>query len=141
MSDSECSSDDCIPLAKVKAKIKEVNERQDHEFIKDIIETVIKEAVLKTQSSDEYCDRLRKRTYKDSEKDSENCDIDFDDDFSYDSDKDPEFKQTCEVRCCKKEVWAACHKCLILVCWEHFNEEVESCNDHGSIKKANKTKM
>ena len=50
----------------------------------------------------------------------------------YDSDQDPEYRQNCEVIHCKNEVWAACHGCLILVCWEHFHEEITSCTEHGT---------
>ena len=156
MSDSECSSDDGIPLAQVRQKIKEVLEIEDREFINDIIENVIR-AVFETTHNDiseKYCLRKRKikdlsytkckdsDVYHDSDQDSEISETaaESDEEF-YDSDKDPAFAQSCEVRKCKKEVWAACHKCLILVCWEHFNEEVNSCKDHGLFKKAKNTKM
>ena len=54
----------------------------------------------------------------------------------YDSDRDPEYNVgACEVRFCKGEVWAACHMCEILVCWDHFMEEITSCKQHGKILK------
>ena len=57
----------------------------------------------------------------------------------YDSDKDPEYNVgACEVRFCKGEVWAACHMCEILVCWDHFMEEITSCKQHGEILKREK---
>ena len=158
MSDSECSSDDCIPLAKVRERIKEVLEIEDREFFSDIIENVIQAVFEMTRTSEKYCLRKRKGNdishtkCKDSDSFSENsllydsnqdseCSETASDEEFYDSDKDPAFPQSCEVRKCKKEVWAACHKCLILVCWEHFNEEIDSCKDHGLYKKTKKTKM
>lgn len=39
----------------------------------------------------------------------------------------------CEVRKCKKEVFSACHRCNILLCWPHFSCN-DSCSDH-SVKK------
>lgn len=57
----------------------------------------------------------------------------------YDSDKDPEYNVgVCEVRCCKDEVWAACHMCEILVCYNHFMEDIISCKQHGKILKREK---
>ena len=91
----------------------------------------------KCKDSDVY---KEKSLFYDSDQDSEVSETAADEEF-YDSDKDPAFPQSCEVRKCKKEVWAACHKCLTLVCWEHFNEEVDSCKDHGLFKIAKKTKM
>lgn len=58
------------------------------------------------------------------------------DEIMYDSDQDPEFNVgVCEVRKCKEEVWAACHECEILVCFDHFNEDISSCWEHGKTKK------
>ncbi|GFR78134.1 hypothetical protein ElyMa_005842300 [Elysia marginata] len=37
----------------------------------------------------------------------------------------------CEVRHCKEEVWAACVECLVLLCYDHFMEDVTSCEDHN----------
>ena len=59
----------------------------------------------------------------------------------YDSDKDPEFETgICEIRRCKDEVWAACHKCEILLCNDHFLEEVSSCRQHGKTTRKRKRK-
>ena len=59
----------------------------------------------------------------------------------YDSDKDPEFTLgRCEVKSCRKEVWAAGHMCEILVCWDHFMEEISSCSQHGKTVNTNKRK-
>ncbi|XP_076453198.1 uncharacterized protein LOC143288506 [Babylonia areolata] len=59
----------------------------------------------------------------------------------YDSDKDPEFNPgQCEVKRCKKEVWAACPDCEILVCFDHFNEEISSCSQHGAVKRKKRDK-
>lgn len=47
-------------------------------------------------------------------------------------DTDPNFAPgLCELKKCKKEVFAACHICLKLLCYDHFVEEITSCNDHG----------
>ncbi|CAG9768645.1 unnamed protein product [Ceutorhynchus assimilis] len=48
----------------------------------------------------------------------------------YDSDADPPFGQ-CHVKTCKGEVFAACHRCDFLLCFDHFNEDVENCKYHG----------
>ena len=43
----------------------------------------------------------------------------------YDSDKDPEFNVgICEIERSRKEVWAACHLCENLDCWDHFMKEI-----------------
>lgn len=52
----------------------------------------------------------------------------------YDSDADPAFV-TCEVKLCKQEVFAACPRCEILVCFEHLNEDITNCRDHGKTKE------
>ena len=132
MSDSECSSDDSIPLAQVRQKIKEVLEIEDREFISDIVENIIRAVFETTHISEKYCLRKRKikdlsntkckdsdvykekSLFHDSDQESECSETATDEEF-YDSDKDPAFPQSCEVRKCKKEVWAACQKCLILV--------------------------
>lgn len=46
-----------------------------------------------------------------------------------------EFKheQSCEVSGCKKEVFSACHKCLILQCWDHFIDDTP-CLNHNKKK-------
>lgn len=63
---------------------------------------------------------------------------DYDD---YDSDKDPEFSPgACEVRKCKVEVWAACPECEMMLCYDHFNEEVVSCFNHGRNTRKPKRK-
>ena len=85
--------------------------------------------------------QLKKKLSKD--KNSKDCVNYFnysEDEFVHDSDSDPEYKQTCEVHLCKKEVWAACPRCLILVCWDHFMEDISTCADHGVILRENKKK-
>lgn len=55
-------------------------------------------------------------------------------DFIYDSDADPEFQLgKCEVEGCAEDVWSACETCSILVCFDHCNEDVEFCSEHGQI--------
>ncbi|GFR64317.1 hypothetical protein ElyMa_003629300, partial [Elysia marginata] len=62
-------------------------------------------------------------------------------DCDYDSDKDPEFRPgACEVRKCKVEVWAACTECKMMLCFDHFNEDVVSCSNHGSSTRKPKRK-
>lgn len=36
----------------------------------------------------------------------------------------------CQVTNCNKEVWCACHRCLFLICWDHF-EDNNSCIEHN----------
>lgn len=47
---------------------------------------------------------------------------------------DPDYVQTCEVDSCKKEVFSSCFRCSILLCWEHFEEEVLTCEEHGKSR-------
>ncbi|GFO44602.1 LOW QUALITY PROTEIN: scavenger receptor sr-c-like protein [Plakobranchus ocellatus] len=57
------------------------------------------------------------------------------DEFVDDEDADPDYQQgICEVRRCKEEVWAACDQCLLLMCYDHFLEEV-ACENHGNMDK------
>lgn len=54
----------------------------------------------------------------------------------YDSDKDPEFHPgICELRSCREDVWAACVDCDILLCYEHFIEDIVSCDQHEAAIK------
>lgn len=48
----------------------------------------------------------------------------------YDSDDDPPFG-ICHVRSCSQEVFAACHLCDFLLCYDHFMEDVPTCKYHG----------
>ena len=53
-----------------------------------------------------------------------------------DSDEDSDFQPgQCEVSDCTKEVWSACENCLILVCYDHCIEDVNSCQEHGKFLK------
>ena len=59
-------------------------------------------------------------------------DMTFDNEDFDDSDNDPNFAPgLCELKKCKEEVFAACHICLKLLCYDHFIEEITSCNEHG----------
>lgn len=51
----------------------------------------------------------------------------------YDSDDDPPFG-ICEAHKCTGEVFAACHRCEVLLCFRHFIEERDSC-EHGKEQK------
>ena len=52
----------------------------------------------------------------------------------YDSDADPEYHVgKCEVSRCKEEVFTACENCDIFLCFDHTNEEITSCKEHGKI--------
>lgn len=44
--------------------------------------------------------------------------------------EDPDYYPTCEASGCKKEVWSSCHKCLILLCWDHFIND-SPCEVHN----------
>ncbi|KAG5864146.1 hypothetical protein JTB14_022010 [Gonioctena quinquepunctata] len=52
----------------------------------------------------------------------------------YYSDADPPYRAICEVYKCKREVFSSCHRCLILLCFDHFENYYDSCNDHSSKK-------
>ncbi|GFN78536.1 hypothetical protein PoB_000504200 [Plakobranchus ocellatus] len=53
-----------------------------------------------------------------------------------DSDADPEYKPgQCEVKRCREEVWAACENCLMLVCYDHCIEDIDSCEHHRKTMK------
>lgn len=55
-------------------------------------------------------------------------------DFIHDSYADSEFQLgKCEVKGCAEDVSAACETCSILVCFDHCNEDVEFCREHGQI--------
>lgn len=57
--------------------------------------------------------------------DSNNNDFD-----GSDSADDPIYKQFCEFKNCKHEIFAACVRCEALLCWNHFDVN-EDCKDHG----------
>lgn len=40
---------------------------------------------------------------------------------------------SCEIVDCGEEVFAACHRCLILLCWDHFDKN-ENCNNHVPVE-------
>ncbi|CAH0550293.1 unnamed protein product [Brassicogethes aeneus] len=45
--------------------------------------------------------------------------------------EDPTYHiQSCEVPRCKQEVFSSCHLCKILLCWDHFQEELPNCVSH-----------
>lgn len=47
------------------------------------------------------------------------------------SDKeDRTYVQTCEVYRCKREVFSSCFRCSALLCWDHFDEDVPTCDTH-----------
>ncbi|KAG5869052.1 hypothetical protein JTB14_001403 [Gonioctena quinquepunctata] len=72
---------------------------------------------------------------------SHSIDMYLSDPFSgYDSDADPPYRATCEVYKCKREVFSSCHRCLILLCFDHFENYYDSCTDHSS-KKARHNKI
>ena len=56
-----------------------------------------------------------------------------------DSDADPTFKPgRCQARRCKEDLFAACERCNILLCYNHFTEDTDSC-DHGRPPKVMKS--
>lgn len=60
------------------------------------------------------------------------------DDFSsnYDSDADPEFNLgVCEIEKCKQGIWTAWEECDMLLCYAHSIEKVNSCDEHGTMKR------
>lgn len=42
---------------------------------------------------------------------------------------------TCKVRLCEQEIFSACPRCLILICFEHLNEVITTCRVHGKTKE------
>lgn len=48
----------------------------------------------------------------------------------------PVLNQHCEAFNCLVEVFSSCHLCLILLCYDHFLEEVTSCALHGKSDKS-----
>ncbi|KAK3758978.1 hypothetical protein RRG08_005604 [Elysia crispata] len=96
-----------------------------------------------THSEDELpLARLKKSKAIDNAKSSGFIDPDSDYDvYLQDSDSDPEFNPgICEVRHCKDPVLSACEECDILVCYDHFMEEVNTCGQHGKKNKNDKKK-
>jgi hypothetical protein len=58
------------------------------------------------------------------------------DEEEYDSDKDPEYFQKCEVKSCNNEGLDLCNRCDILLCAEHLIEVTKNCKNHGkNVKK------
>lgn len=49
----------------------------------------------------------------------------------YNSDEDPAYVANCGFTHCTQEVFSSCHCCLILLYWDHFQEEVLNCKHHG----------
>ncbi|CAH1987507.1 unnamed protein product [Acanthoscelides obtectus] len=45
---------------------------------------------------------------------------------------DPTYIQTCNFKNCKQEIFAACHRCPALLCWDHFNNNSD-CKYHDDI--------
>lgn len=43
---------------------------------------------------------------------------------------DPTYVQCCEVPNCKGEVFSSCFRCQILLCWDHFIEDLPTCDKH-----------
>ncbi|CAG9827386.1 unnamed protein product [Diabrotica balteata] len=43
---------------------------------------------------------------------------------------DPTYTQCCEVPKCKGEVFSSCFRCQILLCWNHFMEDLPTCDKH-----------
>ncbi|CAH1106373.1 unnamed protein product [Psylliodes chrysocephalus] len=48
----------------------------------------------------------------------------------YDSDADPPFG-ICQIKRCSLEIFAACYRCEILMCFNHFMEVINNCKYHG----------
>lgn len=42
---------------------------------------------------------------------------------------EPVTASSCKVKLCVSEVFSSCHRCLILLCWDHFQEV--GCESHG----------
>lgn len=48
--------------------------------------------------------------------------------------EDPTYVQSCEVPCCKQEVFSSSHRCLIMLCWDHFQDDLENCDSHHPLE-------
>ncbi|KAL1492336.1 hypothetical protein ABEB36_010597 [Hypothenemus hampei] len=55
----------------------------------------------------------------------------------YDLDIDPPNTTTCEYYQCKAEVWSSCHRCLILLYFDHFMDNPH-CDYHTTYVAKNK---
>ena len=52
-----------------------------------------------------------------------------------DSDADPNFKPgACHVKRCKEDICTACVRCDILLCYDHFIDDTEPC-DNDNLKR------
>lgn len=49
-------------------------------------------------------------------------------------------EQHCEVIGCCSEVFSSCHRCFILICWDHFVNDL-SCEQHGELIPQNFTHL
>lgn len=58
----------------------------------------------------------------------------------YDSDVDPPYAARCEAHQCKKGVFSSCHRCMILLCYNHFMSNPNCENHTNKIKKKTKPK-
>lgn len=46
----------------------------------------------------------------------------------------------CEIEKCKQGIWTACEECDMLLCYAHSIEKVNSCGEHGTMKRTKKQK-
>lgn len=102
-------SDDNIPLAIIKDTLKSA---------------AMSQTLPMPKCQEEHCD--------------ENLDGDNPDPFecSDESDNDPTYKQKCQFRNCKVEIFSTCERCLSLLCWNHFTNN-SNCKNHAEIYSPN----
>lgn len=138
------SSEDDISLIKLKKCLDSRTETNKDlpvpsldQFHKNISERVIPvEELSELWSSEDDIPLMKLKNSCDSRKSNESDKVSENDsnDEYYNSDVDPPFG-TCEVKFCKQEVFAACPRCEILVCFEHLNEDITNCRNHGKAKE------
>lgn len=114
----DTNSEDSISLADLRQQLKTKKVCVDEDILENIPLSKLQRVTMQKPVSEDY----------------ENCENNFSDPSDsavYDSDEDPTFG-ICEIRQCKKEVFAACHRCQNLVCFDHFNDSV--CIHHNRKK-------
>ncbi|KAG5895742.1 hypothetical protein JTB14_029512 [Gonioctena quinquepunctata] len=100
-----------------------------------------REPIPEIEITDDFVGEVIDAEHNETVSPSHSIDMSLSDPFSgYDSDADPPYRATCEVYKCKREVFSSCHRYLILLCFDHFENYYDSCNDHSS-KKARHNKI
>ncbi|KAG5865689.1 hypothetical protein JTB14_032579 [Gonioctena quinquepunctata] len=135
---AEWSSEDDVPLTNFSNVLKNSKTLQHNNIVG--AETMMeREPIPEIEITDDFVVEAIDAQHNETVSPSHSIDMSLSDPFSgYDSDADPPYRATCEVYKCKREVFSSCHRCLILLCFDHFENYYDSCNDHSSKKARNK---